>query len=69
MLKIPRPGRGKESARRSITQPIQPSRYRHDLTPREDVPAGTRAEIVTIVNGQYDQMRLDAVAEASQMHL
>lgn len=24
---------------------------------------------VTIVNGQYDQMRLDAVAEASQMHL
>lgn len=48
MLKIPRPGRGKESARRSITQPIQPSRYRHDLTPREDVPAGTRAESVQI---------------------
>ncbi len=25
--------------------------------------------LVTIVNGPYDQMRLDAVAEASQMHL
>ncbi len=25
--------------------------------------------LVTIVNGQYDQMRLGAVAEASQMHL
>ena len=24
---------------------------------------------VTIGNGQYDQRRLDAVAEASQMHL
>ena len=29
----------------------------------------TRVLFVTIVNGQYDQMRLDAVAEASQMHL